>query len=106
MSTKQTLIVLHGNKYLEVFTSDRHAVKILAVPYADSAADESLTEEHILQSLPANWQETYCEYNLSDRDAIRDISVVDLAIHRADIALHHVLDRHIGTTTESVQVVL
>ena len=93
MSTPQTLIVIHGSRYIEVFTSDRHSVKIIAVPFMESAQGEILIEEHILQSLPPNWQETYCEFNLSDRDSIRDITVLDLALHRFDMAVFSTLSR-------------
>lgn len=106
MSTPQTLIVIHGSRYIEVFTSDSHQVRILQVPFMESAAGEILIEEHILQSLPPNWQETYCEFNLSDRDSIRDISVVDVAIKQTDIALHQVLNRHIGSGAESATVTI
>ena len=40
MSTPQTLIVLHGNRYIEVFTTDCHSTKIIAVPFMASAAGE------------------------------------------------------------------
>lgn len=106
MSTPQTLIVLHGNRYIEAFTSDRHRVKIIAVPFMESAAGEILIEEHILQSLPPNWQETYREFNLSDRDVIKEFTVLDLAMHQNDKALHQTLNRLVGGNTEFVTVTL
>ena len=81
----QTLIVLYGNRYIEVFTSDRHSAKIIAVPFMESAAGEILIEKHILQSLPPNWQDTYAECNLSDRDAIKPTTVIDLMVKAYDI---------------------
>ena len=89
----QTLIVVHGNRYIEVFTSDRHNVKILTVPYIASAAGEILIEEHILQSLPPNWKGTYAECNLSYRDAIKEFTVLDLALHRFDMDVFSTLAR-------------
>ena len=102
----QTLIVLRGNRYIEVFTSDRHSAKIIAVPFMESAAGEILIEKHILQSLPPNWQDTYAECNLSDRDAIKEFTVLHLALHRFDKALHQTLNRLVGGNTESVTVTL
>ena len=93
MSATQTLIVIHGSRYIEVFTSDRHQVRILQVPFAATAAGEILVEEHILQSLPPNWKDTYAEFNLSDRDAIRDFTVLDLALHRFDKDVFSTLTR-------------
>ena len=106
MSTPQTLIVLHGNRYIEVFTSDRHSTKIIAVPFMASAAGEILVEEHILQSLQPSWRNVYSECNLSDRDAIKDYTVIDLAIHKGNTALHKTLNRIAGTTTGKVTVTL
>ena len=85
MSTPQTLIVLHGNRYIEVFTTDCHSTKIIAVPFMASAAGEILVEEHILQSLQPSWRNVYSECNLSDRDAIKPTSVIDLMVKAYDI---------------------
>ena len=93
MSTPQTLIVIHGNRYIEAFTSDRHSVKIVSVPFMESVDGEILIEEHILQSLPPNWQETYREFNLSDRDIIKEFTVLDLALHRFDKDVFSTLTR-------------
>ena len=92
-SPSQTLIVLYSNRYIEVFTSDRHSTKIIAVPFMASAAGEILIEEHILQSLPPNWRETYREFNLSDRDVIKEFTVLDLALHRFDKDVFSTLTR-------------
>ena len=106
MSTPQTLIVLHGNRYIEVFTTDCHSTKIIAVPFMESAAGEILIEEHILQSLQPSWRNVYSECNLSDRDAIKNYTVIDLATDRNNAALHKTLNLIAGTTTGKVTVTL
>jgi len=92
-SPPQTLIVLHSNRYIEVFTSDRHSVKTIAVPFVESSAGEILVEEHILQSLQPSWRNVYSECNLSDRDAIKEFTVLDLALHRFDKDVFSTLTR-------------
>lgn len=94
----KTLIVLHGNRYVEVFASDQHACKILQVPFMESAAGEILTEQLILERLPHSWKETYAECNLADRDSIRDISVVDLMQQHFDLSVVQTLNRHLPPT--------
>ena len=92
--SSQTLIVLHGNRYIEVFGSDRHPVKIIAVPFAETPKDEILIEELILQRLPPSWQDTYAECNLSDRDAIKPVEVIDLAVKDFDIDVLNTFKKH------------
>ena len=93
-SPPQTLIVLHGNRYIEVFASDRHPVKIIAVPFVTTPKDEILIEELILLNLPLNWLDVYSECNLSDRDAIKPIEVIDMALKNFDTDVLTTFKKH------------
>ena len=78
MSTTQTLIVLHGNRYFDVYSNERQAVKIVNVPFVHSAKGELLIEELLELRLPSVWSKVYRDGHLIDRDAIRDIKPTDI----------------------------
>ncbi len=86
-SQARTLIVLHGNRYIEVFSSERHPVKIVNVPHMQSIEGDLLIEEMLQLRLTQYWAKVYTDGFLVDRDAIREVSVTDLFIRDNDIAL-------------------
>lgn len=93
-SKTKTLIVVHGNKYVDVFSNEEHAVKIVNVPDMISMEGELLIEELLTLRLPQHWAKVYSDGFLVNRDAIRDVSVVDIARRDNDLALIRTLNRH------------
>ena len=89
----RTLIILHGNRYIEVFGDQRHPVKIVNVPDMRSIAGELLTEELFTLKLPPCWARVYSEGYLLERDVIRDVSVADLMARDNDLALIRCMNR-------------
>lgn len=87
MSTTQTLIVLHGNRYIEVYSSERQSTKIVNVPFVQSAKAELLIEELLELRLPHVWSKVYRDGNLIDRDAIRDIKPTDIQKRDYEVSL-------------------
>ena len=87
MTTTKTLIVLHGNRYVEVYSSERQSVKIVNVPFVQSAQGELLVEELLELRLPPVWSKVYRDGNLIDRDAIRDIKPTDIQKRDYDISV-------------------
>ena len=93
----RTLIVLHGNRYIEVFGSDRHPVKIVNVPDMRSIAGEILIEELLTLRLSPFWSKVYRDGYLIDRDAIRNMSVSDLVVRDHDNDLLKAMNSVIGS---------
>ena len=87
MSTCQTLIVLHGNRYVEVYSNERQAVKIVNVPFVYSTQGELLIEELLELRLPSVWSKVYRDGHLIDRDAIRDIKPTDIQKRDYEVSL-------------------
>ena len=94
-SQTKTLIVLHGNRYIDVYSSEQHAVKIVNVPDMISKEGELLIEELLTLRLPQYWSKVYVDGFLVNRDAIRDVSVVDIVRRDNDLALIRTLNRHV-----------
>ena len=88
-----TLIVLHGNRYIEVFASDRHPVKIVNVPDMRSIEGELQIEELLTLRLSPYWRQVYVDGILIDRDRIKNVSSADLSVREVDYAVHLTLDR-------------
>ena len=86
-SPTQTLIVLHGNRFIEVYSSERQSVKIVNVPFVHSAQGELLIEELLELRLPPVWSKVYRDGNLIDRDAIRDIKPTDIQKRDYEVSL-------------------
>lgn len=87
MSTTQTLIVLHGNRYIDVYSNEQHSVKIVNVPDMISREGELLIEELLTLRLPQYWSKVYRDGHLIDRDAIRDIKPTDLQKRDYEVSL-------------------
>lgn len=104
MSTPQTLIVIHGNRYIEVYSNERHPVKIVNVPDMKSVEGELLIEELLQLRLVPYWAKVYTDGYLVDRDAIKDMTVLDIVKRDNDIALVKTMNRIIGA--EQVTVTL
>ena len=90
----KTLVVVHGNRYLEVFSNERHSVKIVNVPNMTSIAGELETERLVNEMLPPMWRNVY-EGLLVDRDAIRDITPAELMGWNFELSMVQTLKRHI-----------
>jgi hypothetical protein len=95
-SNTKTLIIIHGDKYLEVYSSERSQVKIVNVPNMTSIAGELLTEELLSLRLPPYWAKVYSDGFLVDRDAIRDVSAVDILLRDNNVALIRTMNRHVA----------
>lgn len=95
-SKAATLIIVHGNKYIDVYSSERHPVKIVNVPDMVSKEGELLIEELLTLRLPPYWSKVYSDGFLVDRDAIKDVSVSDLMVRDNNIALIRTMNSHIG----------
>lgn len=102
MSNTKTLIVIHGNRYLEVFSSERSQVKIVNVPNMTSIAGELETERLVLEMLPPMWRNVYEDGRLVDRDAIRDVTPAELMGWNFELSLVRTLNRH--TLTKAMAV--
>ena len=89
----RTLIILHGQRYIQVFGSDRHPVKIVNVPDMRSIKGELLIEELFTLKLPPCWARVYSEGYLLDRDIIREVSVADLMARDNNLALIRCMNR-------------
>jgi hypothetical protein len=95
-SNTKTLIVIHGNRYLEVFSNERSQVKIVNIPHMSSIAGELAIEELLTLRLPPYWAKVYSDGFLVDRDAIRDVSALDIAIRDNNVALIRTMNRHVA----------
>ena len=91
----KTLIVIHGDKYLEVFSNERSQVKIVNVPNMTSIAGELAIEELLSLRLPPYWAKVYTDGHLVDRDAIRDVTAADIMARDNNVALVRTMNRHI-----------
>jgi hypothetical protein len=101
--SSQTLIVVHGNRYMEVFSNDRQAVKIVHVPFATTREGELLIEELLELRLPTFWSKIYRDGHLVDRDAIRDMKATDILKRDYDFAILRAFDR-IAASNEKSEV--
>ena len=77
-SQTKTLIVVHGNKYIDVYSNKEHAIKTVNVPDMISREGKLLFEELLTLRLPQHWSKIYSNGFLVIRDAIRDIKPADI----------------------------
>lgn len=92
-SQTKTLIVLHGNRYIEVYSSEQQSVKIVNVPDTISREGELLIEELLTLRLPQHWAKVYTDGLLVDRDAIRDIKPTDIQKRDYEVSLLRCFNR-------------
>lgn len=92
-SQTKTLIVVHGNKYIDVYSNEEHAVKIVNVPDMISTEGALLIEELLTLRLPQYWSKVYSDGFLVNRDAIRDIKPTDIQKRDYEVSILRSFDR-------------
>jgi hypothetical protein len=100
----KTLIVVHGNRYVEVFSNERRQCKIVNVPEFTTAEGELLIEELLTLRLPHHWSKVYRDGYLVDRDAIKPLTVCDLEKRDNDIALVKTMNRILNAEIVTVRI--